>query len=61
MMKKYKIYATGLSELEKKLNNFFESYPHTDIRLIQSSRSIATTHFVRGLNNKQIEFSIHYD
>lgn len=61
MMKKYKIYATGLSELEKKMNNFFESYPQTDIRLIKSSRSIATTHFARGLSSKQIEFSIHYD
>ncbi|GEM_PF-6115770 len=61
MIKKYKIHARELAELENKLNHFFERYPYIDIRSINSSRCIATTEFVKGINQKQIVFSILYD
>jgi hypothetical protein len=60
-MKKYKIYATELSELEQKLNYFFEKNPWIDVRTIHPSQHIATTEFARGINRRQIVFSILYD
>jgi len=61
MVKTYKIYATGLSELEMKLNHFFELYPNMDILSINSSRSITSIDFALGVCRKQILFSIMYD
>jgi len=61
MVKTYKIYATGLSELEVKLNQFFERYPQMDILSINSSRSITGMEFALGLSRKQIVFSIMFD
>lgn len=61
MVKTYKIYATGLSELEMKLNHFFELYPNMDILSINSSGSITSIDFALGVCRKQILFSIMYD
>ena len=61
MKKTHKIYATGLSELEMKMNHFFEHHPHIDILSIHSSRGITGLDFALGVSRKQIIFRIMYD
>lgn len=61
MMKKYKIYAAGLSEFEEKMNHFFEKYPCIDVRTIHPSNHITTNEFARGMAKRKIVFSILYD
>ena len=61
MKKTHKIYATGLSELEMKMNHFFEHNPHIDILSIHSSRCITGLDFALGVSRKQVVFRIMYD